>query len=92
MDKEKTLTMYVTKYWATQGIFKVRGRVTGEGDRYFTSGPVFVRIGKDAFETEDEAQIQVRRAAEKKHTSLMKEAAKIARIELYGVAVVDRLK
>ena len=92
MDKKQTVTMYVTKWWATQGIVKMTGRFAEGDGSYFTSGYVFVRVGKDAFDTEDEAQIHVRKSAEKKHTSLMKEAAKIARIELYGAQVVDGLK
>jgi len=86
---ENTTTMYVTKWWSTRGIVKLEGRLFGEN---FNSGYCFVKIGTDAFATEHEAQVRVRRAATKRLASLQGQAREVARIELYGVQVVDGLK
>ena len=97
-EKERTVTMYVTKWWATKGIVRLNGHVVHSeiaGVSYFSTGAgvesVFVRIGSQAFYGLDQAHDYVMKKAKKKHASLLKQAAVMANAMKNSVDVVYSL-
>lgn len=78
-------TYYVTKWWQTRGVIVVRGQHKPDiGPKYISTlgSPLFssFHLGRDAFETKEEAIADTRKKAERKALALVKEAARCRRI------------
>lgn len=73
------MTWYVTKWWRTTGIIKGKS-VPGESKYVSVRGGFHVRIGKEAFDSLDLAQADVKKRAATKAASFQKQADRCVQI------------
>ena len=93
MDRT-AFTFWVTKYATTSGVDKHEGcGVTDDGVYAFKDGQYghvfFCRIGKDAFRTEEDANIDVVKKLNAKLKSIDKQRAKIEKLRAKYQAKVE---
>lgn len=87
MVDKKTVTMWITKYALTKGIFSCRGRITEHGNYFSTIGVrdscfhIFERVGKEVFPTREEALARAEEKRQAKLRSLEKQLKKVKAME-----------
>ena len=91
MEKtEKEITAYVTRYALTQGVLKMRGRVS-EGMLVVQSrdhGPDDYYHGNDWHETEDEACADYRKRVKRKIESVRRQLRKLEALDEAEVTIL----
>ena len=70
--KISCVDVWVTKYALSRGVFLLKGceRVTGASHDYVRKGLLFLRIGRDCYESKRDAELNAKEKARRKISSL----------------------
>lgn len=90
--KNKPKTFYSVKYWKTEGIQKITTSNYDEEYVIFRAGFYHAEIGKEAFETEKEARLEIDVLTFRKIENLEKQIYKLKEIDSEQIKITDYQK
>jgi hypothetical protein len=79
--------LYVTKYCLTNGVYEAEGDIEGESSyvhlRYSFGGKDYLQLGRDVFESIEEAKENFLKRKEKEISSMEKELAELKELKFF---------